>query len=889
MAFGDGTIKQQNVQQVQTTPASSVTPNPIVESSKNIVVPVAVDEELLKLLGLTLEQYLQLSDEQKSEVNNQINQIKNPADKTNFGIPGLSIEKTTTEAANDKLTSIENPVEVKAEVQNKENSIIKRDDTSKRTITEKDWKQMSPEQRAAYLRSITDEMLKDVPEDQKDAARQELLDNRIKQTRGFSDERWNNMSDERKARLRRNYMADFHMVIENGFTKEDLANLSYADKTKLEIQHGLMHKEKLFDKISEEITQNSVTFEAGGDIEDAMAIGLDLAQKQERISSSIEKSKKILENSSPELDARENTIGAALNAASQKADGTYDNLYTDFKNSIDGKKLTREERKQVFIDYVSKELYKVPEEKRAREFQNMIGSLNDEQPEYARYLLIAVGKDTKLLASLNFDDSDQEMKDALIDINQYFESNGTQDLSEDEAAAIARFQTKLADQRGDYFLPEVKDARAIMARDGHVMAMEEFSKTKNKDLQRTHVDAVNLAPTLAIRRQYAATVTNLKNDEIRSEQTSRVFEGISGEEQIETQKVIAQRARGDKFVLHGFNDALAEKIIEKDAQVPFAQNTMDATQYLSDTDAVEVQKGLADANASGVDAENQDDIYKIVMSSKFDEVQEYAASNIYKLDESVRDWASEYTKSLGKENLTDAIRTEPPAPDNSSDAASSVEQNYSSNEILSQDPVSPINFDDTPVETPQSEEQTVQMQEELKKIDLNSAEAAQKFVEIVDKYNVQFSNYLAGLSQGQRTKMIELYCKNASPAKIFTFLKDNLSFYQTILNSAGTKLNMYKDDIFKLLKGKESNTVALATELGIDIMEYAKTNKEEAPDLAILTKNTELARNILLNPGFYNYQPGSSVHQKLLELASGSKHNKKSDNSEMGNNLQIKA
>ena len=703
MAFGDGTIKQQNVQQVQTTPAGSVTPNPIVESSKNIVVPVAVDEELLKLLGLTLEQYLQLSDEQKSEVNNQINQIKNPADKTNFGIPGLSIEKTTTEAANDKLTAIENPVEVKAEVQNKENSIIKRDDTSKRTITEKDWKQMSPEQRAAYLRSITDEMLKDVPEDQKDAARQELLDNRIKQTRGFSDERWNNMSDERKARLRRNYMADFHMVIENGFTKEDLANLSYADKTKLEIQHGLMHKEKLLDEISEAITQNSVTFEAGGDIEDAMAGHLALTQKQERISLSIEKSKKMLANSSSELAARENTIGAALNAASQKADGTYDNLYTDFKNSIDGKKLTREERKQVFIDYVSKELYKVPEEKRAREFQNMMGSLNDEQPEYARYLLIAVGNDTKLLASLNFDDFDQEMKDALIDINQYWESHGTQDLSEDEAATVARFHTRLVDKRGGYFLPEVKDARAIMAKGGHVMAMEEFSKTKNEDLQRTHVEAVNLAPTLAIRREYAATVTNLKNDEIRREQTSKVFEGISGEEQIETQKVITQRAHGDKFVLHGFNDALTEKIIEKDAQVPFAQNTMDATQYLSDADAVEVQKGLADANASGVDAENQDDIYKIVMSSKFDEVQEYAANNIYKLDESVRDWASDYTKSLGKENLTDAIRTEPPASDNISDRTSAnnadpVSETYSNspvtNTISNNQPSVMVSYDD---------------------------------------------------------------------------------------------------------------------------------------------------------------------------------------------------
>ena len=683
MAFGDGTIKQQNVQQVQTTPAGSVTPNPIVESSKNIVVPVAVDEELLKLLGLTLEQYLQLSDEQKSEVNNQINQIKNPADKTNFGIPGLSIEKTTTEAANDKLTAIENPVEVKAEVQNKENSIIKRDDTSKRTITEKDWKQMSPEQRAAYLRSITDEMLKDVPEDQKDAARQELLDNRIKQTRGFSDERWNNMSDERKARLRRNYMADFHMVIENGFTKEDLANLSYADKTKLEIQHGLMHKEKLLDKISEEITQNSVTFEAGGNIEDAMAIGLDLAQKQERISSSIEKSKKMLANSSSELDARQNTIGAALNAASQKADGTYDNLYTDFKHSIDGKQLSRAETKQAFLDYAFKEIDKVPEEKRAKTIENMIGSLRGENDHFASILLTAVGSDTKLLDSLNFDDFGQEMKDALIDINKYWEAHGTQDLSENEAAAVARFHTRLVDKRGGYFLPEVKDARAIMAKGGHVRAMEEFSKTKNKDLQRTHVDAVNLAPTLAIRRQYAATVTNLKNDEIRSEQTSRVFKGISDEEQIETQKLIDQRAHGDKYILQGFNDALAEGIIQKEAQVPFAKNTMEATKYLSDADAVEVQKGLADANASGVDAENQDDIYKIVMSSKFEEVQEYAASNIYKLDESVRDWASEYTKSLGKENLTDAIRTEPPAPKDSSD----IKTNNSYSEISNNSPV----------------------------------------------------------------------------------------------------------------------------------------------------------------------------------------------------------
>ena len=100
------------------------------------------------------------------------------------------------------------------------------------------------------------------------------------------------------------------------------------------------------------------------------------------------------------------------------------------------------------------------------------------------------------------------------------------------------------------------------------------------------------------------------------------------------------------------------------------QNTHDATKYLSDADSIEVQKGSFDAAVVGVDSENQGDVFKIIMSSQFKEVQEYAANNIYKLDESVRDWAADYTRSLGQENLNDAIRMEAPSTDSSKNTPS---------------------------------------------------------------------------------------------------------------------------------------------------------------------------------------------------------------------------
>lgn len=815
MALGDSTIKQNmNVTPAQTAPSSVVTSG--AADSASIVVPVAVDEELLKLLGLTLEQYLQLSDEQKNEVNNQINQIKNSADETNFGIRGLSVEKTNTKATDDQLAPIENPIEAKAEVQEQEN-ILNRKDTPTSKITEADWKKMSSDERRTYIRAMTENILKDVPEDKRGELIKAAIDSRIKENRGFTDERWDKMPDGRKERLRERFISDFNIIIEKGFiSKDELKTLTYEERLDLEIAQKENHIKNI-----EELRKNlAVNAPAGYDINSNIR---GLAHLNEHI---------------------EKDMADVQRKKEEK------NLYSALRTESD----MPSTREAFVLQYGKQPDFSTQEGKEA----------------YFKF------RDSRISAMSPEEGAKAVLSDITEMLNYADELRETGKVEEAERyKRFVIFNARRLGIDGDLTMRiksgEVDALEAQKVLDNIAKQMRKVKKPTAQEQDSINAVATNYAAIRTRGLPMSAEAEALYKDERYTESFGEGYRSIKGNKNI-------------------FDDlARLASQLDKKYQISETQKNMDYTYtFENEEDTKTAQKQIADTMGE-FHVENQDDIYKIVMSSKFDEVQEYAASNIYKLDESVRDWASDYTKSLGKENLNDAIRTEPPAPDNSSDAASSVEQNYSSNEIPSQDSVSPVNFDDTPVETPQSEEQTVQMQEEFKKIDLNSAEAAQKFVEIVDKYNVQFSNYLAGLSQGQRTKMIELYCKNASPAKIFTFLKDNLSFYQTILNSAGTKLNMYKDDIFKLLKGKESNTVALATELGIDIMEYAKTNKEEAPDLAIVTKNTELARNILLNPGFYNYQPGSSVHQKLLELASGPRHNKKFDNSEMGNNLQIKA
>ena len=609
MALGDSTIKQNmNVTPAQTAPSSVVTSG--AADSASIVVPVAVDEELLKLLGLTLEQYLQLSDEQKNEVNNQINQIKNSTDETNFGIKGLSVEKTTTEVANDKLTSIENPVKVKAEVQQQE-SILKREDTSTPKITEADWKKMSQDERRAYVMAMTENILKDVPEDKRDELIKAAIDSRIKENRGFTDERWDKMPDGRKERLRERFISDFNIIIEKGFiSKDELKTLTYEERLDLEIAQKENHIKNI-----EELRKNLAVNAPAGDDINANIRGL--AHLNEHI---------------------EKDMADVQRKKEEK------NLYSALRTESD----MPSTREAFVLQYGKQPDFSTQEGKEA----------------YFKF------RDSRISAM----SPEEGAKAVLSDVTEML--NYADELREtgkvEEAERYTKFLMFNARRLG------IDGDLAMRIKNGEVDALEAQKVLDNWAKQMRNVKK----PTAQEQDSINAVATNYAAIRTRGVPMSAEAEALYKDERYTESFGEGYRSiKGNKNIFDDLARLASE--LDKKYQISETQKNMDYTYtFENEEDTKAAQKQIADTMGE-FHVENQDDIYKIVMSSKFDEVQEYAANNIYKLDESVRDWASDYTKSLGKENLTDAIRTEPPAPKDSSD----IKTNNSYSEISNNSPV----------------------------------------------------------------------------------------------------------------------------------------------------------------------------------------------------------
>ena len=693
MAFGDSKI-QQNVSVTPTQNAHTSAVTSGTADSAAIVVPVSVDEEALKLLGLTPEQYALLSPEEKAKVNNQIKQIINKADEPNFGITGLSVEKTNTKATDDQLAPTDNPIEVKAEVQNKES--ILRDDIPKQTITEKDWKQLSPEQRWTLAQAKMDELLKDVPEDQKDAARQELLDNRIKQTRGFSDERWANMSDARKERLRERFKSDYNLVIENGFTKEDISELSYEEKLHLDIET----KDKQIKKLTESLKDMSINYEAGS-IENPEEVR---ENKEKLIAKLKADQEKIIKND--ELFEAIKSLGEnfTIKPAIIDTKTTPITELSEYKQDVINLQEILSENKSG--DSKAPIYPELPGTKREqektsfeRDFKTLYGHEFDAQNE------ADITKLKKIMANKFKELPQEEQTMARL---SYF--NGVVlELAEKTQSPNKKVSQKAEDDLNIIIdtatdLGITKDLIDRMAR-GEKLSQEEIqtlnaalgdlSGVINKIIKTPSIHKKNFAKDIATIQGYMLADYGVKpNDEFNNMYKNDKYTEFVGDG--------LRQVKGSKAV-GGYLKTMLPQLAASVQSSEFDKNMLSyADTFEDDNDKIEFQKQLFDI-VGDLAVENQSHAFKTTMSSKFDEVQEYAASNIYKLDESVRDWASEYTKSLGKENLTDAIRTEPPAPDNISDRTSAnnadpVSETYSNspvtNTISNNQPSVMVSYDD---------------------------------------------------------------------------------------------------------------------------------------------------------------------------------------------------
>lgn len=141
------------------------------------------------------------------------------------------------------------------------------------------------------------------------------------------------------------------------------------------------------------------------------------------------------------------------------------------------------------------------------------------------------------------------------------------------------------------------------------------------------------------------------NDKYEQSVQSKVVETI-GYSTIEGRKGLIDKATENERTIKAA--AANYDTFGKDFEVYSAQKILEnAETILPEKEAIEVLKIAADTNTRCA-AENQAEIHKVFMNSKYDEVLEHAASNIYKYDEAAQADAIKYTYETNNTKAIDA-------------------------------------------------------------------------------------------------------------------------------------------------------------------------------------------------------------------------------------------
>lgn len=617
MALGDNTIKQNlGVQQVQTGNVDGATSTS--SGQNNIVVKFNVDKELLKKLGLTSEQYLSLPADKQTELLNQARQILVEDD---FQIKGLYVEKTS-----------QKPAAVNTEAVADSPESAKTESSSIPQITEDDWKDMSAKERELYIKALTDEtVLKDVPADKKGEVLKTLIDNRIKQNRDISDEKWEKMSDKRKEKIRQDFISDFELVIENGFTKKDFEALSFEDKMHLEIDL----KDKKIKNLTKYIDDMNVNFEAGSNVEEFVASKEDLMKmiaSEQRAKERAVAKDRLLEslnnlNMSFQPDASVDTVP-------QKQDMIEQLQGIASSKSGAPQNITLEEFKSEYghdADFSS--------QNDVQRYKKMIGArLKDLTPqEQLKYRLYAINNTTQILLE-GANSSDPKVRArSEAQLEHYLDVALDLGINDETIVEI---------ENGSYSDEECK------------LIIELLDVSSRHTCGKKRPERADIERAQRIARVQGVLVERGYNP---SEDFDALYENVAYTEAVGD----GLRTKKGSKAIHSYLTRMVPKLSSELQNVEFDKNFNYTDTLSNEEDRIAAQNLMTDT-IGDLDVKNQAGAFKTIMTSKFDQVQEHAANNIYTLDESVRDWAADYTKSLGKENLTNAIRTEAPAADTKS-------------------------------------------------------------------------------------------------------------------------------------------------------------------------------------------------------------------------------
>lgn len=813
MAFGDVNI--QNTQTTTVTPQSTPVATPVVPQAKPVVIDLEL-QKLLQALNLTIEQWQAMSPQEQANARTQYaqNQQQVASEQTGMGIPGLSVERTTDEVqAQQGVTS-----QVVADDNTADNKEKSTPSTTTETSEKRnnpswlEWRIKSNENKREFLKqklvengkfeNYTDEQIDELFDNYIEYKTKERL---VKKEKDISDDAWKKLTAEEKLQMMdetwkaisddkerqkaiNKTISDYSLIVSAGITLEEYDNLSKMQKSIL----ATKAIENQIESLEAKKTEGSFLANTGKDVSIAI----------------LKKQKAIQQN---------NVVKNAINEGKIHTTGKYADVfnkamkYSGLENQSFAD-LEKQEKVRVFNAYFLSETDGIEDESNYETVAlDMLGSMYEDEtitPEDKVMLLVGIEKSSNLniIEVLSDEKIMQKTSEYVAETN----ANGTEEdiqIVEEFTERISAESEQLSASEQKVFEPALRmlvikgqeglNARAMRSDEDAAIAKKHTRRrmqSGHKLLIKNSVETIN-ASGIGIKKALIPTFAVIQDDLLRTDALNGAIKGEAAVDQTVLTEGFIQGAPNSKRSYDTVNNVIEKGTYHKDAQVDVAKMvTSKAKENLSEDDAKQVHKDTFDAAVVGFDAENHDDVYEIMMNSGFTDVQEYAANNIYKLDESVRDWAEEYTKSLDIESVTNAIQTEPPVTVEENNSQVDNSSSYAQSEIITTSEVYAVNNVIHEIKTTLTDELTGEI-----KLDLNKQEDRNKLVSFFEQHPLEMAKYIEKAPLKNKESLLIALCQSSKNAAI-SFVKQNPSFGLIILSSSQIELGVQRDVALVMLQ-----------------------------------------------------------------------------------------
>ena len=551
-----------------------------------------------------------------------------------------------------------------------------------RGISQDQWESYPKEERLHLLmQGVGDQFkdeLKDLDSEQRHDVIMGLIDKDIMKEQGYSQEKWDSFSDKKKQELRLKYGTTFTLAIEKGFQAEDIDNLSIYQVYKQEIDIYEEKKSSFLQKVEEGSIDKKTADRMIAKAESMMAEKIemiDMAEKLAQYNKSNMASQSVSEAVESAVAGGATGNAAVTDAVAGAVNGAVEAKKTSYIDKFEQESgLKMSDIKYGNVDAKTKYIETLSEKFDAE----LNDKTKEERAAFYRQLIQEAGEDTNelMLIQLAIKETKKGPKNYTEFSNAINQDVKSGKIERKKAKEIADSMIAVTDSNKDS-VESMADVAEINVITGNVEGSEEhkdkmrYSKQNLNPVLSIYGEASKKIPEFG--RGLGVVIQTSKNRETQvdgmkilakaelgSEITTAMKpadgEKPDGELQIAKAKAVVEANPKSFKANQGLKDATP--FIAKDAASEYFEIGFKATENLEGKDVqIEAQKGWNDIIPE-CDASVQGDMFKTTMTSKYDEVLEYASSNIYKLDESVQSEAIQITYETGNQKAIDAANAQ---------------------------------------------------------------------------------------------------------------------------------------------------------------------------------------------------------------------------------------